>query len=367
MDEFLRFDDLKTKYIINIQLFAEGEKTEEATPRKKDESRKKGQIPKSKDLPQVTTLLVGMIIINIMIKVSYRQLAVSWQKSFSGIFVSEFNIELVKELMITNFFIYFSIIAPILMAILVAGLFANYIQVGFLFTLEPLKPTFDKINILKGIKSMFSLKKLVELFKTVIKLIIIGYYAYRVIKNSYNEILILPAIGFAGSFIFIFKIAYDLVVKISMALFAIAVFDYFYQKWEYNKSLKMSKQEIKEEYKQTEGDPQIKGRMRQMQRELLKKKMIQDVPESTVIITNPTHLSIAIKYEKGMDAPKILAKGADNIAFKIREIAKEHNIPMVENKPLARALYKSVEPGEFVPEEFYKAIAEVLKYVMMGS
>ncbi|BDU50122.1 flagellar biosynthesis protein FlhB [Haliovirga abyssi] len=355
--------EYKIGYSINLQLFAEGEKTEEATPRRREESRKKGQVAKSPDLAQTATLLVGIIVLKIMFKFMYKMLYVNFKNSFYNMDITKFTIEKLEEIFLKDALLFFIVISPILLAILISGVLANYIQVGFLFTTEPLKPSFSKINPISGLKNMFSLKKLVELIKTIIKLIIIGIYGYSVVKSNYNSILKIPFLNFFDGFILIFKIVYDVVLKIAMALFVLAVVDYFYQKWEYDKSLKMSKQEIKEEMKQTEGNPQLKAKMRAMQRDMIRRRMIEEVPKATVIITNPTHLSVALKYDNTMSAPVVIAKGADNIAFRIREIAKENDIPIVENKPLARALYKSVEIGDEVPEEYYKAVATILQHI----
>jgi flagellar biosynthetic protein FlhB len=240
---------------------------------------------------------------------------------------------------------------------------ANYVQVGILFTTEPLKPSLSKINPLNGLKNMFSLKKLVELVKNLIKIILIGIYGWLVIKDNSADLLKMPYMDFMQGFILMYKVTYDMIVSVAFVLFIIAVIDYFYQRWEFEKSIRMSKQEIKEEYKQMEGDPQIKSKMRAMQRSMIRKRMLQEVPKATVIITNPTHLSIAVKYEAGMRAPVVLAKGADYLAMRIREIAKENNIPIVENKPLAQALYKIVEIEQEIPEEYYRAVAEILSII----
>jgi flagellar biosynthesis protein FlhB len=233
-----------------------------------------------------------------------------------------------------------------------------------MFTLETVKPSLEKINPLKGLKNLFSLKKAVDLLKTIIKMLIIGGYAYLVIKNNINMYMKIPFIDMRESFGIVGSLCFDVVMKIAAGLLVVAFADYMYQRWEFEKGLKMSKQEVKEEYKQTEGDPQIKSKLRQMQRDLLNRKMIEEVPKATVVITNPTHLSIALKYEKGMGAPEVVAKGADFMALRIREVAKENNIPLMENKPLARAMYPVVEPGIEIPEEYYQAVAEILAVIM---
>jgi flagellar biosynthetic protein FlhB len=260
--------------------------------------------------------------------------------------------------------LFFITVFPILMSVLIIGLVINYIQVGFIFTTETLKLDLNKINPLNGLKQLFSMKMLVELTKTIIKLILIGFYAYYEIKNKLNESLNTPFFSIENDFILMLNLCFSVVIKITVALLIVAMIDYMYQKWEFEKSLKMTKQEVKDEFKQTEGDPQIKSKLRQMQKDLLNKKMIEKVPEATVIITNPTHISIALKYERGMGAPEVVAKGIDFMALRIREIAKEHNVPLIENKPLARAMYPIVEVNQEIPEEYYQAVAEILAVIL---
>lgn len=349
---------------INLQLFADDEKTEAATPRRKEEAKKKGQVAKSQDLVQIGGLLVGIVMLKILFKMFYKFMYVSWEQSFSEFEIETISMEAIKELVGKHVIIFFMVVGPMLAAILISGLISNYLQVGFMFTTEPLKPSLEKISFIKGLKNLLTVKKLVELVKTIIKLLIISLYGYFLIKGKYGEFMSIPFRGFTEGFILIFETAYDIVFSIAIALFVVAVIDYFYQRYEFEKSIKMSKQEIKEEFKQTEGDPQIKSRMRAMQREMARKKMIQEVPKATVVITNPTHLSIALKYTEGMGAPLVLAKGADSVALRIREIAKENNVPIIENKPLARALYSVIEVDQEIPAEYYRAVAEVLALVM---
>lgn len=354
------------KIKLNLQLFAEdsGEKTEAATPKRKSDARKKGQVAKSQDLPQVITLLSGIMVINILSKYFGETFQREYTKLFSEINVVDVTYELVQEKILYIFYIFFLVLTPILSVILATGLLSNYLQVGFLFTLDPIKFDIQKLDPIKGIKNLFSMKKMVELIKNLIKLVVISFYSYYVIKENYTFLMQLQYLSTLEGIQIIFGISYKIMIKIVTGLVIIALIDYFYQKYQHEKSLKMTKQEIKEEYKQTEGDPQIKNRIKQMQRELLRKKMIEDIPKATVIITNPTHISIALKYERGMGAPEVVGKGIDHMAFRIREIASEYNIPIMENKPLARGMYPLVEIGDEIPEEFYQAVAEILAIVL---
>lgn len=353
------------RLIITIQLFASsGDKTEAPTPKRRDEARKKGQIAKSQDVAQSFTLLVGLFTLNITFRYLYVALFQKIKAEFSSFNLEPMSLDRWHLIAVDYTKVFFMAVSPVLVGVLISGLIANYLQVGFLFTWEPIKPNFEKVNVLSGLKSLFSLKKLFELVKTLIKLTVIGYYAYSVITDNVSRFMKMADMGFFNGFTLLFTTSYDLIFKVTTGLLIIAGIDYLYQRHEHEKSLKMSKQEIKDEYKQTEGDPQIKGRLRQMQKDLLRKKMIEDVPKATVVITNPTHLSIALKYERGMGAPEVVAKGADHMAFRIREIATEHGIPLMENKPLARAMYPVVEVGDEIPEEYYQAVAEILAIFM---
>lgn len=359
-------DIIIKKLRLNLQLFAEdsGEKTEEATPKRKSEARKKGQVAKSQDLPQIITLLMGILVINIASSFFYETMTTEFNKSLSSIHITRLSMELLQEKMLQGLYMFFMIITPILSVIVIGGVLSNYLQVGFLFTWDPIKFDPQKLDPIKGIKNMFSMKKLMELVKNLLKMAVISFYTYFVVRDNVKAYMEIQYQSTMEAIQFISRTTYEMLIKISIGLLVIAVIDYIYQKVEYEKSLKMTKQEVKEEYKQTEGDPQIKNRIKQMQRELLKKKMIENIPKATVVITNPTHISIALKYERGMGAPEVVGKGIDYMALRIREIAKEYNIPTMENVPLARAMYPAVEIGDEIPEEFYKAVAEILAIIL---
>ncbi len=357
-------EEREIKFRINLQLFSDsGEKTEEATSKRKEDSRKKGQVAKSPDIAQIATLLIGMVTLKALGKYYHSTTYSQFRNYFYKMDMTSFTSERMKDVMLSQTIIFFMLVMPVLMAVLITGVIFNYLQVGFLFTLEPIKPTFDKINPVNGIKNMFSMKKLFELCKNIAKMAVIGFYGYKVLKANFLMLLKTPFGEFQSGFYAIINMCYGFIFNATIALFIIALVDYFYQRWEHEKSMRMSKQEVKEEYKQTEGSPEVKGKLRAMRRELLKKKMIQNVPNATVVITNPTHISVALKYEEGMGAPRVIAKGEDKVAFKIREIAKENKIPIIENKPLARAMYKTVEIDAEIPEEYYQAVAEILSYI----
>ena len=256
------------------------------------------------------------------------------------------------------------VILPVALPIMLAGVVASLMQTGFLVSGEPIKPSLGKLNPIKGFKNMFSMKSAVELVKNLAMVSLVAYMGYQYIVDNFDKImqisnLYLPTFG-----IEIKELVLGIFKKITLLLVVLAAIDYFVQFRMHNKELKMSKQEVKEEYKQMEGDPQLKSKIKQKQREMSQGRMMQSVADATVIITNPTHIAIAIKYAEGqMEAPKLVAKGAENIAIKIKELAKEADIPIIENKPLARLIYEKVELEEDIPQDMYQAVAEILAMV----
>jgi flagellar biosynthetic protein FlhB len=255
-------------------------------------------------------------------------------------------------------------VLPVMGAVFIAAFIANYVQVGFQLSGKAITPKLSKFNIVKGVGRLFSLRSLVELAKTVLKLTIIGTVAYFAVKGEVADILKLYNEDVPYIFLFILKGFLKIFIWVLIVMIVVAVADYFYQKWQHEKDLKMTKQEVKEEHKETEGDPQVKSRIRSLQQQAARKRMMSSVPDADVVVTNPTHLAVAIQYDPlKMNAPKVVAKGAGLVAKRIREIAKEHHIPVVENKELARNLYKTIDIGETIGTEFFKGVAELLAYV----
>lgn len=348
---------------MDLQYFA-GEKTEKATPRKKQETRKKGQVAKSNEIPSALIFLFMFLLFYILgpylageifdLYYTVFQTYLNWE-------VTQENIRLIfLQLTLDVAWILF----PIFLVAVIAAIGGNLVQVGFLFTTEPLKMKLERINPIEGAKRIFSKRALVQLLKSILKIGILGYVSYLVIIDNKSFLLNLYYYDLVEILRFIGLIVLEIGFKISIILLIIAILDYVYQKYEYEKNLRMSKQDIKDEYKKTEGDPIVKGRIKERQRQMAMRRMMQAVPEADVIITNPTHFAVAISYKpKEMDAPKLTAKGMDYLALKIKEVAKEHEIATVENKVLARTLYHQVEIGETIPTELYQAVAEVLAYV----
>jgi flagellar biosynthetic protein FlhB len=339
------------------------EKTEEATPKKLEDARKEGNVPKSMETSGFTVLFVGIIVLIFYLKyvVYYAEKFYIYYMSFIG---KEITPSTVVEIVLQSTLNVFILMAPIVGAIMLAGIIGNVMQFGFLFTTKPLIPKFEKINPIKGLKNLFSMKKLVEGVKTTLKVFIafgVGAYYFW---TFFMEIPKLELMSFYEQLKWFEEKALIIIFAMLAVFFVFAVIDFAYQRYSYKKSMRMSKQEIKDEYKQTEGNPEIKAKIRQLQREMAKKRMMSEVPKADVVITNPTHYAVAVRYDKTKDeAPRVIAKGIDNLALRIKEIARENDVMIVENPPLARELYKLVEIDEVIPQKLYKAVAEVLAFV----
>lgn len=345
-------------------IFSE-EKTEEATPKKKADARKKGQVPKSKEVGTALTLAAILIVIIFLggyITNGFKSVMIYYFSMDFSLALKESTAS--KEVVhaIMNFA---KIALPLILPIMIMGIVASIAQTGFLFSKEGIKPSLGKLNPIKGFKNMFSKKNIVDLFKNFIVIFILAYIGIDFIKENYDEImqignLYLPTFGVEFK-----NLLVGIISKVVMVLIVIAGVDYFIQFRLNKKEMRMSKQEIKEESKQSEGDPHIKGKRKQKQREFAMSRMMQAVPNATVVVTNPTHISVAILYEENsaFSAPKVVAKGADNIALKIKEIAKENEIPVIENRQFARLIYETVDIEQEIPEEMYRTMAEILAVV----
>lgn len=353
-------DDLKN-FVFDLQRF-DGEKTEEPTPKKREDARRKGTVAKSQELNTAFVLLIGFLIVRILWEYIYGNIAEYTVYLYSHLSQS-MSTEGISELFIGIMILLAKTVLPIMFAILIVGLAINVFQVGLMLSAERLEPKLDNLNPINGFGRIFSKRSLVELIKSIFKIVVIGFFLYLYLKD---QIPLLPQFIFfdlphslATAADIIFTMAFQVVAVIMV----MAVADYAYQCWQTTQDLKMSKQEVKDEYKQMEGDPQIKGKIKQKQRQMAMQRMMQEVPKADVIVTNPTHLAVALSYKKGMIAPTVVAKGQDLVAERIKQIAREHRILIVENKPVARALYEAVEVGDMVPSELYQAVAEILAYV----
>ncbi|WP_243289862.1 flagellar biosynthesis protein FlhB [Bacillus sp. FJAT-47783] len=348
---------------LDLQFFS-GEKTEKATPRKKQEARKKGQVAKSADINTAITLFLMFLSLLFFGKFLLQNMLSLFKTTFEDYLFMNVSEENVHMLFQTFMLKSVKMIAPLFLTAMIAGLVSNYVQVGFVFSTEPLKMKLDKINPIQGFKRIYSIRAIVELVKSILKITFVGTVTFLVLFFHFEELLTLPQMSVQDAFLFIAKLTVQMGLFASGALLFIAVLDYLYQKYDFEKNLRMSKQDIKDEHKKTEGDPLIKSRMKQKQREIAMRRMMEEVPKADVVITNPTHFAIAIKYdEEQMDAPFVVAKGCDFLAQKIKEVAKANDVVTVENKPLARALYDQTSIGEAIPEQFFKAVAEIIAYV----
>lgn len=358
----------------NLQFFAKegpgGEKTEPATSKKLQDARKKGQVAKSKEVGNA----LGLLGLFLVLKVWIGSMGIQFLEVFQNVYqkipevIKNWNgylpgndMQFLFRQMILSVL---TIVAPIFLVAFILAFLGDIIQIKWLVTTEPLKPKFNKLNPISGFKRILSPHSLVELVKAILKIGLIGYIVYSFIKDRWSylymlyDMPLLQAVQLAG------ELVTDLGIRIAAVYCIIAFADYIYQKHKFKTDMKMTKQEVKDEYKQQEGDPQVKGKIRGKMQEASRRRMMQNLPQADVVITNPTHYAVAIQYDpKIADAPIVLAKGEDYLARKIKEIAKENNIEIVENKPLARMLYANVEVGQVVPPELYQAVAEVLAFV----
>ena len=355
---------MKLIVTVDLQFFA-GEKTEKATPKKRQDSRKKGQVLKSQDVSAAFLLLIIFMFLFFMAPLMQEGLFAFLIQAFErNMLISTVSIETVMKMYTDTIQEMAVILLPILVIAMVAGVGANYLQFGFLFTTETLKLDLKKIDPIKGIKKIISVRALVNLVKSLLKVAFLGAVTTAVIWINLEEVLSLAFQSPWETLSTVALLTGIMGIAAAVMLLFIALLDYLYERYEYEKNLKMSKQDIKDEYKNSEGDPLIKSKIKQRQREMAMRRMMQEVPHADVVITNPTHFAIALKYdEDSMDAPRVVAKGTDFVAQKIKLIAKEHDVVLVENRPLARAMYDQVEIGQQVPEEFFKAVAEILAYV----
>lgn len=356
------------RFAYNLQFFGEGgDKTEKATPKKLDDARKEGRVARSSDLINGFMLLLMFFVLKLFGGIMANLFLDSFVKYYnkaSDISMEVFDVR--QAVNLSNEIVLDIVIAslPVLIGSFVVALVGNIVQVGWKVTGKPLKPKLDRLNPIGGLKRMFSQEKVVELIKSILKVLAIALVAYNEVKDRWKFILNLYDFEFMQAVLNIFDIVLDVGIKISVIFVVIGLADFGYQKWKHLHDLRMSKQEVKDEMKQSEGDPQIKGQIRQKMREGARRRMMQELPKADVVITNPTHFAVAVKYDKETaEAPYVLAKGADYVAANIKEIAKQNNIEIVENKPLARMLYYNVEIGDQIPPELYQMVAEVLAYV----
>lgn len=349
---------------IDLQFFGE-ERTERATPRKRNKERERGRAAKSQDLTASVVIIIGLLAMYLVGYIAWDNLL----QMFAGT-ARHISSEQMSDKAWWAFPLaegaraYFITWLPVAIICAIAAVAILARQVGFVISFEPFKLKFDKFNPVSGLKKIISMRSIVELLKGLLKASILSFMLYKMLRNERDLFLTIMMFPVDQGISVMMGKIWSLAFRMALVLLLISFIDYPYQKWEYEKSIRMSKHEIKEEHKQMEGDPKIKSKIRQKQRELARSRMMSDVPKADVVVTNPTEIAIAIQYDqKTMIAPLVVAKGEGFVAQKIRDLAREHKIPIVENKPLARALLAQVEIGEGIPEDLYRAVAEVLAFV----
>lgn len=356
---------------LDLQLFAKegpgGEKTENATSKRLKDVRNEGNVAKSREVTTAATLLALFLCLRFAIGFIGKQLLSVFSDFYtmissiteSGLGNNEFSLLLNRAI-----FRLTVAILPFLIVGFIVAFFSNSLQFKFKITTKPLHPKFSKMNPINGIKRMFSLKTLIELLKSVIKVFAISYIVYGVAVEHAKDLYLVYDLTIQQSIMLMYDIVLELGMKICILFIAIAAVDLIFQRWKFKEDNKMTKQEVKDEFKNQEGDPKIKGQQRQRMMQAAQRRMMSAIPQADVVITNPTHFAVALAYESGQgQAPVVVAKGADFLAGRIKDIARENNVEIVENKPLARMLYYNVELGEEIPPELYQAVAEVLAYV----
>lgn len=348
---------------------AEGqEKTESATPKRREEARRKGQVPKSQEVNNLFGLLGVFLTIRIFAGFLFTGMSEYTKKTLQSAGVTAhvppyLMMDHIRGLIQFAMHEILVILAPVLIVAVAAGILSNVIQVGLLLSPEALTLKFDKLDPLKGLGRVFSAKSFIEVFKGVLKIFFVMYIAWISMKGDLRLYLNFAQADIRTMMLATAMSIFNMVLRILVALLALALFDYVYQRYEHEKSLKMTKQEVKDEYKQREGDPHIKARIRERMRALATQKMLADVPKADVVITNPTHYAIALSWTEDLPAPKVLAKGQGIIALRIREEAEKAGVMIVEDPPLAQALFKSCEAGEWIPADMFRAVAKVLAFV----
>ncbi len=340
------------------------ERTEKATPRRKQKAREEGKVCRSQELNSAVVLCLGASTLYILGPMLADQLKELMTHIFSQAPLMDADNESIMAFFSQRVINFFILLAPIFAILVIVAYGINLLQVGFLFTTKTLEPKLDKLDITKGIKKLLSVRSLVELTRDIIKISLIAYVGYKSISaelDTFYNLADNSVAVFAGA---MSKMALTTVLELGAVILILALFDYAFQKYDFEKNIKMSKQDIKDEMKDTEGSPQIKSRIRQIQREMSRKRMMEEIPKADVVVTNPTRIAVALKYDTDvMEAPMVVAKGERIIAAKIKEIAEAAGVPIVENRPLARALFRMCDIGSYVPAKLYRAVAEVLAYV----
>lgn len=342
----------------------QGEKTEQATDARREEFRKRGQVAMTRELGTAIIILLSAGLMYFMGRFFFKNIAEIFQRCMDGEFLL-----LAKNNQTIEIFYYLGqklayLLGPLFLIAVIAGILSQVLQTGFLQVENALSPDLNKLNPLKGISRIFSMKGVVEVLKSLLKISIVFITMYLLLKSEVRQIPLLSGYSLAQILSYTGTVLFKLFLGTGIFMLVLAVTDYFFQRWQLEKEMMMTKQEVKEEHKSREGDPLIKARVRKIQREIANRKMLLEIPKASVVVTNPTHIACVLKYSEKLPAPQLVAMGADFMAEKIKEIARQHNIPVIENKPLARTIFKTMKIGQIIPRELFVAVAEVLSYVM---
>lgn len=338
------------------------EKTEAPTQKKRDDARKEGQVAMSREVSSAALLGAFLIYFVVAGRSSFDGMVQLWTTMFREIYGPDLTIDSVYGAFKTGMGMLSVMLLGLFALVMTIAILTSVAQVGVKF--NPLKFQGNRLNPLQGLKRIFGWNGVAELFKGLFKMGVIVYITYLSLNAVIHELLTLSKLPLGGIFAFNFDLMAQLFSRVTFALILLAIFDYLFQRWNHDQKLRMTKQEVKEELKQTEGDPQLRARIRQIQRDTSRARMMQSVPKADVVVTNPEHYAVALEYDREvMTAPRVIAKGADYIAHRIKEVARENKIAIVENAPLARGLFREVDVGQEVPEEFFRTVAEILAYV----
>jgi len=344
------------------------DKTEPGTPKKREEAREEGRVAKSAEIGSAAVLLASILILRAAGPYLISGMMEVIRSGLSTLHLRQVTVESLPNMAASWAITTAGLCLPVMAGAAAVGLAANVLQVGFRATSKSIAPNLTRLDPLKGLARLVSGRSLMELLKSVVKVVVVGWVAWGFLRAEYPALLDLPSLSPAGLGGAIAGLCWRLLARATAAMLIIAVLDYMYQRLSFELSLRMTKQEVKDEFKRSEGDPHIKARIRQRQREIARRRMMQDVAKSDVVITNPTHVAVALKYDTDkMAAPQLVAKGQRLLAERIKAVAEANHVPMIENAPVARLLYKTVEIGQQIPEELYQAVAEILAFVFRLS
>lgn len=340
------------------------ERREQATPKRREEARKKGHVAKSRDLSSAAIIMAGLGAFYLFSPAMINGFTELTKDLFSNSGSINLTSNNFHTLMLNITYRSFLFTSPIFILLSVVAISSNIMQTGFLISLNPITPDFSKIDPSEGFRRLFKRESIFELIKIILKLLLIGYVAYVIVKGEIRSLFEMADLDLEQIIYRFGRITLKVSFWAGILILVISLFDYLLKRWEYEKGLMMTREEIREEYRETEGDPAIRSRVRSIQRTMARKRMMAELPKADVVITNPTHIAVALVYDsKEMSAPKVIAKGAGILADRIKELSKKYRIPIVEDKPLAQTLYKIADIGDEIPSHLYKAVAEILAYV----